>query len=154
MSAENETAALMSLLRSEYARLDDCGEIGISPALLAAKALDAIDPAGASPVLVRIAASLELRQLARSVCRAQIEDEDDEEATDQGELFAVRLQFRYPATRGGDEIYVLRDHLTIAERRSNSERLRREGAAKVRHARALDAETEKLIASGILHEAA
>jgi hypothetical protein len=47
-------------------------------------------------------------------------------------------------------VYVLRDHLSIPERRFNSTRLRSEAAAKIAHADALDAETDYLISTGKL----
>lgn len=150
--ADNETNVLMSLLRTEYERLDGGGEIEISPALLAAKTFLAIDPAAASPGLVRLAATLELRQLARSICRQRIE-EDEARVERQGEMF-VQLQGRYPCRRGGDEVYVRREYMTLDERRAFESRLRQESVAKMRHADALAAETDALIAAGVFSLAA
>jgi hypothetical protein len=60
----------------------------------------------------------------------------------------MTLLRRYPAERDGEEAYVLRDHLTLAERRQNVERLRREG--KIGLAQALEHETNDLISRGAL----
>jgi hypothetical protein len=62
----------------------------------------------------------------------------------------IQLQPRYPATREGDDAYILRGHLSIGERRENIQRLRREASSKTQHADALEAETEDLIRSGKL----
>lgn len=68
----------------------------------------------------------------------------------------TQLQPRYPATRTiegeSDEVYVLRSHLTLQERRANVARLRREAEAKMVHADALEAETEMLLHAGQLAE--
>jgi hypothetical protein len=56
-----------------------------------------------------------------------------------------QLQPRYPAERQGEDTYVLRQSLTLDERRENIARLRREAGAKSAHADALEAETEQLM---------
>jgi len=145
---KNDTARLMELLRRQYEKLDDCGEISVSPALLSSKVMDEIDPEQAAPVMVRIAATLELRQLARSICRKHVEEGEDQAS--QSTLFEDQLQPRYPAHRGGEEMYVLREHLTLREREDNISRLRKEAASKARHADALQFETNNLITLGKL----
>jgi hypothetical protein len=94
-----------------------------------------------------------LRQLARSICRKPGGQGDDADEVTQP-LFEDQLQPRYPAIREGEEAYVLRANLTLAERRANSARLRLEAASKARHADALDAETEQLLADGYFKDAA
>lgn len=150
--SRTDTARLMDLLRAQYERLDDSGEIAVSPALLASKVMDAIDPDRSAPGMVTLAAHLELRQLARSICRQRAEQEEGEAA--QSTLFDDQLQKRYPATRGGEEVYILREYMTLPERAENISRLRREAASKSRHADALQAETDSLIAMGRLASAA
>jgi hypothetical protein len=56
----------------------------------------------------------------------------------------MQLLRRYPAIRDGEVVYVLREYLTLEERRENSERLRKEAAAKAAHADAIQAETLQL----------
>lgn len=68
----------------------------------------------------------------------------------QEEVFDGRFQKRYPVERNGEDTYILRECMTVAERRENAARLRREGESKIAHGRALDAETDMLIADGVL----
>lgn len=145
------TEQLMQLLREEYAVLDGSGEVVVSPALVAARTMERLDSTSASPTLVAFAATLELRQLARSICR-RVSNLDD--PSGQGALFDGQLQRRYPAVRASEEVYVLREHMTLDERRANVARLRAEAASKARHADALEAETEALLARGLLSAAA
>lgn len=147
------TEQLMQVLREEYSLLDGGGEIEVRPALVAARTFARLDADSESPTLVAYAATLELRQLARSVCRRASNLEDPAQVG-QGALFDGQLQRRYPADRGGDESYVLREHMTVAERRANVSRLRAEASSKARHADALEAETEALLARGLLSEVA
>lgn len=144
---------VLQVLREVYVELDERGDIEVRPAMLAEAVRQRIDPEGVSPVLMTYAGVLQLRQMARGVCRRQV-GEDDDTTAGQGALFDGQLQRRYPAKRAGDEVYVLRDHLTIEERRENIARLRAEAASKARHADALEAETEGLIARGLLSVAA
>lgn len=150
----HEPNQLTSLLQEKYHVLHGKKLIAISPKDLADEVYKAIDPKKISPLLVQMAAILELRQLARAVCRQR--NVESQQATEQSTLFD--LQPRYPATRTmgeeTEEVYVLREHLTVAERRENSSRLRVEGEAKMAHADALDAETDFLISTGKLAEEA
>jgi len=137
------------LLQQQYDRLDARGEVEISPAFLADAAYRHMDPDGAAPLLVRYAAMLELRQLARSICRKRIDDE--QEAVEQlclTGLFDGQLQPRYPARRNGQEVYVKREHLTLSERDAVCARLKAEATAKSRHADAFQAETDALLMQG------
>jgi hypothetical protein len=140
---------IMQVVRQEYELLDVGGVIGISPALVAANAQESLDPQGECPALLGWAATLELRQMARSVCRKASCLEDPSEGG-QGTLFDGQLQRRYPTKRNSEEQYVLREKLTLAERRDNSARLRAEASAKLSHADALDAETDALIRARVL----
>lgn len=150
---DSQTERAMQVLREEYEELDNAGEVIIKPALLAAHAIERIDPASDSPVLVSWLAVLQMRQMARSICRT-VSQLDDPSKAEQGALFDGQLQRRYPATREGEEVYVLRERLTLAERKANSARLRAESIAKARHADALDAETDALLAHGHFSDAA
>ena len=154
---DTTTEQLNALLYAKYRVLNDAKVIGISPKLLAEKVFDEIDPRSRSPLLVQGAAILELRQLARGICRD--EHTKSQEVSESGSLFDFQLQARYPATRAiegmdreKEEVYVLREHLTVKERRQNSARLRGEANAKIAHADALDAETDAMVRSGKLHE--
>ncbi len=135
---------LNSFIKSKYNALDEAGVIAISPADLAAEVFKEIDPESVSPMLVHIAAILELRQLSRAICRQH--QTESEFAAEQESLFEFKLQSRYPVSRVIDgiseSVYVLRSHLTIEERTQNIQRLRREADAKQGHADALQAETD------------
>jgi hypothetical protein len=154
MLVEQTAEQLNALLRSRYNVLDEARVIAISPADLATQVFDDIDPAKASPALVRVAAILELRQLARAICRTR--NHESERNAEQGNLFDFQLQDRYPAPRVDvetgevEDFYVRRLYLTIEERQRNIERLRREAEAKMVHADALQAETDHLVRQGKL----
>lgn len=143
-----ECDQLTSLLREEYNLYDAVGKIEISPEDLAQAVYKRIDPRYVSPPLVQHAAILELKQLARGICATrQLEDERNVE---QGSLFDIQLQPRYPARRDNRDVYVLRAHLTLEERNENIARLRAEAEAKHAHADALQAETNMLLSQGKL----
>jgi hypothetical protein len=156
MDEQLNSEQLTGIMRVKYGELNDAGMVEISPRDLAVVVLNKIDPDKEAPFLVSHAAILELRQMARMVCRKR--QEEGERESEQGDLFEFRLQQRYPATRKRaeddevDEVYVLRENLTCAERRRNSARLRSESHAKLVHANALDAETDFLIDRGSLKE--
>jgi len=151
--SETQSEQVMQILRDEYARLDDSGEINIKPALLAARTKARIDPDDQSPTLIGYCAVLEMRQMARSICR-QKSPTDEVTISSQTELFDGQLQRRYPATRDGEEGYVLRDHLTLAERRTIEVRMSTAAMSLARHVDAFRAETEVLVARGDLSDAA
>jgi hypothetical protein len=146
---ENETQFehVMQILREEYARLDDAGDVEIKPALLAANTQQRLDPNGLAPTLISYCAVLEMRQMARSICRQKSPTEDVSIGS-QSELFDGQLQRRYPASRNGDEVYVLREHLTLPERRSIEARMSAAARSLARHTDAFRAETETLLATG------
>lgn len=148
MSSENLSEQVYQVLREKYQRLDDSGDIAISPALLAEAAYRDLDPDEGAPLLVRWACVMELRQLARSLCRRRIEEQEQQAETVDHDLFPVTLQDRYPARRQEGEVYVLRAHLTAEEYDYNIARLRSEGEAKLKHADALDAEKNQRLATG------
>jgi len=110
-------------------------EVRVSPAWLATETMITLDKEKLAPALVYLAAHLELRQLARELCRAKWEPGDEIE---QHELFPD-LQSRYPIVRarGEDPEYVLLDHMTLADCEAMIARLRAEASAKLEHARAL-----------------
>lgn len=137
---------LVHTLAQTYMQLDEGREIAISPALVAQRAYAQIDPTQQAPPLARWAAILELRQMARAICRKRIEEDDA--PSRQGQLFSGQLQQRYPARRNGQDMYVLREHLTLDERRHNIARLRSVVEAVSRHADALQSETDALLARG------
>ena len=148
---EQITEQLNSLLRVRHDELHASGMVGISTADLAARVYSEIDPGLVAPARVRWAATMELKQLARAICRErQVQSEHESE---NYSLFDIQLQPRYPTVRKcedgtDDDVYVLRSHLSIEERKRNIDRLRREGEAKIAHADALQAETDHLVRLG------
>jgi hypothetical protein len=124
----------------------------ISPSVVAARAMQILDPDKRSPNLVEYAAILELRQLSRAMCRRQY-DATSEEAIAQGTLFAG-LSARYPVLRDGVEGYVPRLKMTLAERMQVPPRYRQVGQSIIEHADAFEAETNRLIADGYFDKAA
>lgn len=146
------TLQAMDILSREYDRLNNAGAVEIRPDVLAQKAYRKIDTKKKAPPLAQWLAQLELRQMARLICRRHIDGY--EESIDQGALFDGQLQPRYPATRNGEETYVKREFLALEERLNNVARLRKESIAKARHADALEAETDRLKAQGYFKNAA
>src|SRR5271157_1947316 len=144
------TERINNLIREQYNRLDEANEITISPAQLARIVYDALDPKAHSPLDVQFLCILQLRQMARQIC-AKRNDEEENQAN-QGTLFEMQLQPRYPAKRDGEDVYVVRSMLTLQERRIIIARLELEASAKMRHAQALKAETDELLKRGVLHE--
>lgn len=143
-----QTSQVMQILREEYALLDAGGVVELEAEQVAENTLARLDPDEQTPALVAWAATLGLRQMARALCRGGSATADPSVTTD--ELFSDELQRRYPAQRDGRDCYVLREHLTLSERRQCADDLRREGRAKVRHGDRLDAETDALIRVGAL----
>lgn len=132
-----EEKELHQLLVKIYERRRE--EVRVSPSWLATEAMTELDPDRVSPTRVYMAAHLELRQLARGICR-RIAD-PTEEATEQHEMFPG-LQKRYPEARTAntdEPQYVLLEHLTEEDVRFNVKRLRNEASAKMAHADALEA---------------
>lgn len=146
------TEQLTEILRAEYNRLDELNAEAISPAQLAQHTYAVIDPGEVSPDLVQVAAILALKQMARAICRARNlkEQQEVEDLDRQDTLFDDDLQPRYPADREEDEVYVLRERLSYEERLIIIAKLRAEANAKLKHAEALEAETERLIRAGKL----
>lgn len=153
MRHDKDTLAeqVLRVLQQQYDEFDERGDIEINPALLANSAYAILDPEDSSPYLVHYTSVLELRQLARSICRKKL---DFDQVSEQGRLFDGQLQPRYPANRSGEEVYVRREFLTLAERNANIARLRSEASAKFRHADALQAETDALERQGEFAEVA
>ena len=133
----------MQIVRKQFDLLDQDGDIAVSPSIVAAKAYEEIDPGTISPVLVQYTSILELRQLAREVCRKKYEDGDTELDKPQGEMFDGQLQGKYPVTRNEERVYVPRGQMTEQDYAYNVKRLRTEAVAKARHADALEAEMQE-----------
>lgn len=143
------TEQLLRVAREEYTLADADARETISVAQIATAAQRRLDPADASPPLVAWAATLELRELVRRVCRDIGSPAEAVERNEQGEMeFDSRLQKRYPTLRAGDEGYTLRERLTLSERRKMATKLRKTGAAFIAHGDAFDAETDALEAAG------
>lgn len=132
---------VMQIVRKQFALLDQDGEMVVNPAVVAAHVYAELDAAAISPTLVQYTSVLELRQLARSVCRKKYEDDDS--AAVQVEMFDGALQPKYPAERNGERVYVPRAQMTVDEYNFNITRLRTEAMAKAKHADALQAERDE-----------
>jgi hypothetical protein len=132
-----------SQLTEIVARIIDIrrAQVRINPSWIATEALQEIDPAGSSLELVRLGCHLQLRQIARSLCRKLFEDSDDDDGQPRFTGFDG-LQWRYPTARSKgkpDPEYVLRDRMSEDDIAFNVSRLRSEARAKLAHADALEA---------------
>lgn len=139
---DQKTEQLKQTIRRAFARAREEREAIVVPAWISAEAYTVLDPERAAPILVQWAATLQLRQFAREVCRGELaEQERQAEFVDDDGTWAGHLQEMYPANRRlGDEeqeVYVRREYLTDPEIDANIRRLEREGQAKLGHARAL-----------------
>jgi len=133
----DEQKALRLYIASIYERSEHA--IKVSPSWLATEAMAKLDPDKISPHLVYLGCHLQLRQIARSICRAKFEP-DDEEA-EQHALFPD-LQKRYPIvrqSRDDEPEYILLEHMSKDDVLFNVARLRKEASAKLVHADALEA---------------
>jgi hypothetical protein len=115
----------------------------ISPAWIATEVMNQLDTMGvrATAPLIYIGCHMQLKQVARALCRGMFEPRDDRDHSAQHELFPD-LQWRYPAARSvpsEDPIYILLEEMTDADVNYNVSRLRAEGQAKIQHAAALQA---------------
>lgn len=126
----------------------------IDPVWVADVAIKKMDPEGRSPLLITLAATLELRQLARMLLRKYFAPvEDTEEAAEPHSLFPD-LQWRYPkappekkaktskAKEEGEEDkqgYVLLEEMDYEDMRFNIARLRKTGYGMLAHADRLEA---------------
>jgi hypothetical protein len=114
----------------------------ISPAWIATEAMLLLDPEKQTQrvrPLVYLASHLQLRQIARELCRKSFEG--DEDSKKQHELFPD-LQWRYPSARSKEQEepeYVRLELLAQTDVTYNVARLRKEGRAKLRHADSLEA---------------
>lgn len=151
MNENSLTQQVKQVIREAYERIRD--QVEVSVELVSAEVMRQLDPLGAAPPLIGWLATLEARQLARSIVRKTIEEADDlDEST--VDLFGAALQRRYPTERDGQFVYVLREHLTLEEREANEAALRSEAEAKLKHADAFRAETEYLRTLGRFDKAA
>jgi len=144
---------LTARLRIAYHQLDDAMVVEIEPQKLAEAVMSDIDPAKAAPAMVAWGCMEHLKQLARAVCRA-IDPAELGESSEQGEMFAGTLYDRYPAKRNGQYVRVLRDHLTLPERLAIEHQFEKQISARLAHLEMFRAETQLLVASGLLDKAA
>jgi hypothetical protein len=120
----------------------------ISPSWVATEAMLQIDPKRVIQrrfPLAYLSSHLQLRQIARGVCRGLFEEDDKPGDRRQHELFPG-LQWRYPAARSKDQEepeYVLRELLALEDVYYNLSRLRAEASAKLSHSDALEAWAKK-----------
>lgn len=119
-------------------------QIEIDPANISQAVLSELDPEQVSPLLVRFAADLELRQIARAELRKRF-DPDDPTESEQHEMWP-NLQKRYPKAHDKNDApkYVLLEHLREEDKTWNVRKLRKEGAAKLASADALEAWWEQM----------
>jgi hypothetical protein len=120
----------------------------VRPSWLATETMVALDPKKVAPQLVYRAAHLQLRQMARALCRREY-GEDAGELGAQHNLFPS-LQARYPVScsaREGDPEYVRLENLKSEDVAFNVTRLRKEARAKLKHADALEAWAQQRFAA-------
>ena len=148
MSESDDTRKLRAMLQEEYDNLSENDDVDTG--ILAKLVYERIDSDRAAPALVAHAAKLELKQLARSVCRKIHAEEED--LAENGNLFDFKLQLRYPAAHEGENIDLYRtiNHMEQKDFEYNISRLEKEAEAKKMHANALRAEMEARIRKGML----
>jgi hypothetical protein len=114
----------------------------INPVWAADEAYKKIDPENKAPFLVRIAAIIQLRQLARPLLRKQFDPTKSE--IEQPPSLFPELQWRYPKV-GTKEGYVLLMDMTKADIRYNVARMRKTCRSISSHADRLEAFGEMYI---------
>lgn len=154
MSKETKTEMLMQELRKQYETAWSSGAPWIDPAYLADSALLSMDPTKDSPILVSWGCTLELRQLARQLCRRGARSMERQAEEGQPDMFSDLLQDMYPCARNGREVYVRRAAMTRDDYEINVARLSTEAVSKQRHSDALRAEMEMREARGDFEEPA
>ena len=133
------------LMHEEYARQDKPHHF-VVPAEMAERVYKKCKgPAWIPPAIEREAMN-SLKQLAREVCRAH----EVKEGQETQEQFPFAWQDRYPCERNGEPVYVRIDDLEYEDYNVNISRLEAEGASKIRHALALRARRDALVAEGKL----
>ena len=148
MKSTNDT--LMNLVVSAIEDFSNSTDIEISPAKIARHCCEKIDPDNIAPVQKTLGFDFHIRQLAKQKLKS-LHDPSIRASSmndQQLDLFERTLQNRYPARRQGEDMYVLREHLTLDERKKICDRLDKEATAKSKHARTLRAETEQLKKQG------
>jgi hypothetical protein len=135
----NEAKQLIELVAKIIDQRRDA--VRINPTWIATEALKILDPDRTSIPLVFLGCHLQLRQIARGICRSLFEPEDEQQDTVARDTLFPELQWRYPEPHRKDEepSYVLREEMSASVVSFNVERLRTEGMAKLRHADALAA---------------
>lgn len=120
--------------------------VAIDPEFLANGAMDIIGFGKSLHPVGWLGCNLYCRQLARAFCRRNFDAAAHAGEAVNGELFPDTLQDRYPCIpqKGKDPTYVLREHLSEADRWFNIDRLRVVASALQKHARALEIETEAM----------
>ena len=129
---------------------DHSGDISISPSSVAANVIKQLDPSNETIPIISYGFNLQVRALARLVLGKKFGKPKEDET--QSELFEG-LQERYPAARNSDE-YILREDLTLEQRRYNEDRLRKTGESFIKHSDALKGETDELEAQGFFSDSA
>jgi hypothetical protein len=130
------------------------GDHSIKPATLAEDAMQVMDARSRTPALVRWAAVLECRQLARQLLRVYEPNPDDDEIElVVRDLFAHVLPARIP-TGGSESEYVLRLEATLEQRRAFELLLSKHIQTRTQRLDAFRRETARLIESGALRESA
>ena len=112
----------------------------ISPEWVATETMNAIEFPRALHRLGYAGCHLELRQIARSKLRYEFDPTAADGREDEADLFPDTLQDRYPRRhkKGEPPIYVLRSLMSAADIVYNVKRMRRFGAALLKHADALE----------------
>lgn len=110
----------------------------ISPAFIALRLHDRY-AVGDVDVLISYASREHFKNMARKALGHTFDKVKDPDAAGQGELFAGKLQPRYPVPGkpGEDKVYVRLEAMTSDQRRWNADRLLKAGRAFTLHGKAL-----------------
>lgn len=143
------TEQLNELLCQEYALVPESESIDTTH--LANAALNRLDPESITHILVRHAAFLQMKQMARAICRRCHARE--EELIESGRLFDFELQGRYPQSHSaqaeGPDVYLPISQMTLQDFDYNIQRLEKEAATKQLHADALRQERSARLRAGM-----
>ncbi len=118
----------------------------VSPSTVASFVCAQIDPRSEVDPCLRHAAFMQFQQYARTYLRGKSGKAAPSDI--QEDMFDGTLQDRYPCNRGGEEVYVLREHMTLLEFQRNADRLQKIGQSLIRHSRALLKEAARLVSKG------
>jgi len=133
---------LDSIIATIVTKLESEKIILISPENIANQVNDFIDPENVSPALKTYASIMQIRQNTRAYLRKRHDPIDKmERQIEEGinDMFSDQLQDYYPVKRREEKAYIRREYMTTKEVESCVTRMRKAGAALLRHADAFEA---------------